>query len=70
MIEDLSQRVRTLEAAAAAPGGDVHVLAALGDPAPALREAAVGLAARYVDPQALARIVRETDDAARRNSAA
>ena len=48
-----AERLAALEAAARVPGGEQHILAALEDPAPSVRERAIRLAARYVEPAVL-----------------
>jgi HEAT repeat protein len=63
-----AQRIAALEAAAGAPGGEVAILAALEDPAPTVREWAIRLAARHLEPEVLGGLVADGENAVRRNA--
>ena len=63
-----AERLAALEAAARVPGGEQHILAALEDPAPSVRERAIRLAARYVEPAVLGELVADGENAVRRNA--
>jgi HEAT repeat protein len=63
-----AQRIAALEAAAREPGGEGAILAALEDAAPAVRDRAIRLAARYVEPAVLGELVADGENAARRNA--
>jgi len=63
-----AHRLAALEAAAGGPGGERHILAALEDPAPSVRDRAIRLAARYVEPAVLGELVADGENAARRNA--
>ncbi len=63
-----SQRIAALEAAAREPGGDGAILAALEDPATSVRERAIKLAARYLEPSVLGALVGDGGNAVRRNA--
>ncbi|MGH7628175.1 MAG: HEAT repeat domain-containing protein, partial [Gemmatimonadales bacterium] len=62
-----AQRLAALDAAG--PDREPAILAALEDDAPTVRERAVRLAARYVEPQVLGALVADGVNATRRNSA-
>ena len=51
------------------PGGEQHILAALEDAAPSVRDRAIRLAARYVEPAVLGELVADGENAVRRNAA-
>ncbi len=63
-----TQRLAALDAANG-PDREAAILAALEDDAPTVRERAVRLAARYVEPQVLGAMVADGVNAARRNGA-
>lgn len=63
-----AQRIAALEAAAPGPGAEDAILVALEDPAPAVRERAIRLAARYLEPAILAGLVADGQNAVRRNA--
>ncbi len=63
-----TQRLAALDAASG-PEREAAILAALEDEAPTVRERAVRLAARYVEPQVLGSLVADGVNAARRNGA-
>ena len=63
-----AHRLAALEAAARAPGGERHILAALEDAAPSVRDRAIRLAARYVEPAVLGELVADGENAVRRNA--
>ena len=63
-----AQRIAALEAAARAPGGEGAILAALEDPATSVRERAIKLAARYLEPAVLGALVADGENAVRRNA--
>ena len=48
--------------------GEQHILAALEDPAPSVRDRAIRLAARYVEPAVLGELVADGANAVRRNA--
>ena len=64
----LIERLAALETAAKGPGGGRAVLAALEDGAPSVRERAIRLAARYVEPAVLGELVADGRNAVRRNA--
>jgi HEAT repeat protein len=63
-----AQRIAALEAAAREPGGEGAILAALEDPATSVRERAIKLAARYLEPSVLGALVADGENAVRRNA--
>lgn len=63
-----AHRLAALEVAARGPGGEQHILAALEDTAPSVRDRAIRLAARYVEPAVLGELVADGENAARRNA--
>ena len=63
-----AHRLAALEAAAKGPGGEQHILAALEDAAPSVRDRAIRLAARYVEPAVLGELVADGENAVRRNA--
>ena len=63
-----AQRIEALEAAARLPGAEGAILAALEDPAPPVRDRAIRLAARYVEPAVLGSLVADGENAVRRNA--
>lgn len=63
-----AQRIAALEAAAREPDGEGAILAALEDVAPTVRERAIRLAARYVEPSILGELAADGENAVRRNA--
>jgi HEAT repeat protein len=63
-----ARRLAALEAAARSPGGEPQILAALEDAAPSVRDRAIRLAARYIEPAVLGELVADGVNAARRNA--
>jgi HEAT repeat protein len=63
-----ADRLAALEAAARGPGGEQHILAALEDAAPSVRDRAIRLAARYLEPAVLSELVADGENAVRRNA--
>ncbi len=63
-----AQRIAALAAAAREPGGESVILAALEDPATSVRDRAIKLAARYLEPAVLGALVADGENAARRNA--
>ena len=63
-----ADRLAALESAARGPEGERHILAALEDAAPSVRDRAIRLAARYVEPAVLGELVADGENAARRNA--
>jgi HEAT repeat protein len=63
-----AHRLAALEAAARSPGGEAHILAALEDAAPSVRDRAIRLAARYIEPAVLGDLVADGVNAVRRNA--
>jgi HEAT repeat protein len=68
MMPSATQRLAALDAATG-PDRESAILAALEDDAPTVRERAVRLAARYVEPEVLGALVADGVNAARRNGA-
>ncbi|HEY8256231.1 MAG TPA: HEAT repeat domain-containing protein [Gemmatimonadales bacterium] len=62
------QRLATLDAAGRGPEGAPVILAALEDEAPSVRERAIRLAARYLEPGVLSEMVADGRNAVRRNA--
>ena len=62
------QRVAALEAAAREPGAEAAILAALEDPAASVRERAIKLAARYLEPSVLGALDADGANAVRRTA--
>ena len=67
--QSVSARTAALAAAADGPDRQAAILAALEDEAPAVRERAIRLAARYVEPAVLGELVADEANAVRRNAA-
>lgn len=61
--------MNTLETLPEGSGRDEAILAALEDKTPAVRERAIRLAARYIEPQVLGEMVADEANAIRRNAA-
>jgi HEAT repeat protein len=64
-----AERMSQLAAMPDGPTREAAILAALADPSPALRECAIRLASRYVEPAVLGRLVGNDADAVLRNAA-
>ena len=65
----IAQRLATLNQVVEGPDRDAAILAALEDEAPAVRDRAIRLATRYIEPGVLAELVADEVNATRRNSA-
>ena len=65
----VAQRLAALDALPDDPAREPAILSALEDESPAVRERAIRLAARYVEPGVLGAMVADGVDAVRRNSA-
>ena len=63
-----TERLDLLEAAAKGTEAEPAILAALEDGASLVRERAIRLAARYVEPAVLAELVADGENAIRRNA--
>src|SRR4051794_22783471 len=63
-----TERLTALEAAAGTPDGTRTILLALQDDTPAVRDRAIRLAARYVEPAVLGAMVADGENAVRRNA--
>lgn len=63
-----AHRLAALEAAAQGPDGEQHILAALEDASPSVRDRAIRLAARYLEPAVLGELVADGENAVRRNA--
>lgn len=68
-IEEHSQRLAALEALPEGPAREAVILAALEDESAVVRERAIRLAARYIEPQVLGELVADQVNAIRRNAA-
>ena len=68
LLSPPARRLAALEEAARGPGGEQHILAALEDAAPSVRDRAIRLAARYVEPAVLGELVADGENAVRRNA--
>jgi HEAT repeat protein len=68
LLTATADRLAALEAAARGPGGEQHILAALEDAAPSVRDRAIRLAARYLEPAVLSELVADGENAVRRNA--
>jgi HEAT repeat protein len=62
------QRLASLEEQGRAPGGAPVILAAMEDAAPQVRDRAIRLAARYLEPAVLTELIADGQNAARRNA--
>src|SRR5262245_25117074 len=62
------QRLALLEALGREPGGAPVILAALEDASPSVRDRAIRLAARYLEPSVLTELIADGQNAARRNA--
>jgi HEAT repeat protein len=67
--QSVAVRVAALNAVAEGPGRQAAILAALEDESSAVRERAIRLAARYVEPAVLGELVADQANAVRRNAA-
>ncbi|MGN6393286.1 MAG: HEAT repeat domain-containing protein [Gemmatimonadales bacterium] len=63
-----AERLAALDAAAGGPDRERFILLALEDEAPQVRERAIRLAARYVEPAVLGAMVADGENAVRRNA--
>ena len=68
-IEEHSQRLAALEALPEGAAREALILAALEDESAVVRERAIRLAARYIEPQVLGELVADQVNAIRRNAA-
>ena len=68
-IEEHSRRLAALEALPEGPGREAAILAALEDESAVVRERAIRLATRYIEPQVLGELVADEVNAIRRNAA-
>src|SRR4051812_5192559 len=68
-IEEHSRRLAALEALPEGPRGEEMILAALEDESAVVRERAIRLATRYVEPHVLGELVADEANAIRRNAA-
>lgn len=68
-IEEHSQRLAALEALPEGAAREAVILAALEDESAVVRERAIRLAARYIEPQVLGELVADHVNAIRRNAA-
>src|SRR5215210_8680168 len=69
IVEEHSQRLAALDALPEGPRRQEVILAALEDESPVVRDRAIRLAARYVEPQVLGELVADEANAIRRNGA-
>jgi HEAT repeat protein len=69
IVEEHSQRLAALDALPEGPRRQEVILAALEDESPVVRDRAIRLAARYVEPQVLGELVADEVNAIRRNAA-
>jgi HEAT repeat protein len=69
VVEEHSQRLAALEALPEGPRRQELILAALEDESPVVRDRAIRLAARYIEPQVLGELVADEANAIRRNAA-
>ncbi|HEX7336842.1 MAG TPA: HEAT repeat domain-containing protein [Gemmatimonadales bacterium] len=68
-IERHSERLAALENLPVGARGEAVILAALEDESAVVRDQAIRLAARYIEPQVLGALVADEDNAIRRNAA-
>jgi HEAT repeat protein len=68
-LEEHSRRLAALEALPEGPAREPAILAALEDESPVVRELAIRLAARYIEPPVLGELVADEVHAIRRNAA-
>ena len=68
-IEEHSRRLAALEALPEGPAREAVILAALEDESAVIRERAIRLATRYIEPQVLGELVADEANAIRRNAA-
>jgi HEAT repeat protein len=67
-LAPVEQRLASLEEQGRTPGGAPVILAALEDAAPTVRDRAIRLAARYLEPSVLTELVADGRNATRRNA--
>jgi HEAT repeat protein len=68
-VEEHARRLAALEALPEGAGREAAILTALEDESPVVRERAIRLAARYVEPAVLGELVADEANAIRRNAA-
>ena len=68
-VEEHSRRLDALEALPDGPGREAAILAALEDESSVVRDRAIRLAARYIEPPVLGELVADEVNAIRRNAA-
>ncbi|HEV7364684.1 MAG TPA: HEAT repeat domain-containing protein [Gemmatimonadales bacterium] len=68
-IEEHSRRLAALESLSEGPGREAAILAAMEDESAVIRERAIRLATRYIEPQVLGELVADEANAIRRNAA-
>ncbi len=68
-IEEHSRRLAALEALPEGPGREAAILSAMEDESAVIRERAIRLATRYIEPQVLGELVGDEANAIRRNAA-
>ena len=68
-LEEHSRRLAALEALPEGPGREAAILAAMEDESAVIRERAIRLATRYIEPQVLGELVGDEANAIRRNAA-
>jgi HEAT repeat protein len=68
-IEEHSRRLAALESLPEGPGREAAILAAMEDESAVIRERAIRLATRYIEPQVLGELVGDEANAIRRNAA-
>src|SRR5688572_12867496 len=68
-VDEHAQRLAALDGLAEGPERERAVLAGLEDPSAVVREKAIRLAARYIEPQVLSELVADEANAIRRNAA-
>ncbi len=68
-IEEHSRRLAALESLPEGPGREAAILAAMEDESAVIRERAIRLATRYIEPQVLGELVADEANAIRRNAA-
>ena len=68
-VDEHAQRLAALDGLPEGPARERAILAAMEDQSPIVRERAIRLAARYIEPQVLGELVADEANAIRRNSA-
>src|SRR3954471_2365392 len=68
-VEDHAQRLAALDSLPEGPQRDAAILAGLEDESAVVRDRAIRLAARYIEPQVLGELVADEVNATRRNAA-